>query len=251
MDSSRIQSYSPTLNHLSLHSETDDRPLPLSDTTLNNHHITTTTSINNNYNNNNNRPRRQKSLVRPERERIDENHRQYHYRQRATHRERIEPSTTGSRPLTTAVQNNYNNHNVTFIDTSNSSDNIQANQTGTRRPAVQAPAGAAESKKRSYSSGRRGGGHHHAPVRRGQSILGRSQKYLGRGTPDEDEDEGVVGAVDFNEKTPRSCSSRLWLTYCRLLTCCIPNPLLRCMGNTDFLSIIIIYYHIYNTCISK
>ncbi|KAG2226467.1 hypothetical protein INT45_014211 [Circinella minor] len=235
MDSSRIQSYSPTLNHqnLSFHSETDDRPLPLSDTTLNNHNITTTTAINNNNNyvNNNNRPRRQKSLVRPERERIDENHRQYHYRQRATHRERIEPSTTGSRPLTTTtVEDNHHHHNVTFIDTSSSKNQNGINTSEERLPAVLAPAGTAEAKKRSYSSGRRGGGHHHAPVRRGQSILGRSQKYLGRGAPDEDEDEGVVGAVDFNEKTPRSCSSRLWLTYCRLLTCCIPNPLLRCMG---------------------
>lgn len=45
--------------------------------------------------------KRGRSLVRPERERIDENHRQYHYRQAAsnTHQENIEPSRTGNVPL--------------------------------------------------------------------------------------------------------------------------------------------------------
>ncbi|KAI9494756.1 chitin synthase-domain-containing protein [Zychaea mexicana] len=44
------------------------------------------------------RPRRQKSLVRPERERIDETHRQYHYRRHASKRG-VAPSTTGNQPL--------------------------------------------------------------------------------------------------------------------------------------------------------
>ncbi|KAI8137132.1 chitin synthase-domain-containing protein [Fennellomyces sp. T-0311] len=45
------------------------------------------------------RPRRQKSLVRPERERIDENHRQYHYRRHASTSRGVAPSTTGNRPM--------------------------------------------------------------------------------------------------------------------------------------------------------
>ncbi|KAI9276746.1 chitin synthase-domain-containing protein [Phascolomyces articulosus] len=229
MDSSRIQSYSPTLNHqhISLHSETDDRPLPLSTTTtmMNPapHHLTSTTT--------NQRPKRQKSLVRPERERIDENHRQYHYRQRATNRDRIEPSSTGSRP---APPTSSNTIDTVVVEEEERIQERQGPITSTShisiRPAAPGAATNAGGARKRYQSGRRGDGHHHAPVRRGQSILGRSTKYLGRGAPDEDEDEGVVGAVDFNEETRRSCSSRMWITYCRLLTCCIPNPLLRCMG---------------------
>ncbi|KAI9487953.1 chitin synthase-domain-containing protein [Zychaea mexicana] len=206
MDSSRIQSYTPTLNrNLSLHSETDDRPLPLSSSGT--------------------RPRRQKSLVRPERERIDENHRQYHYRQRATNRNNIEPSTTGSRPGAVATAAAGAIVTATVASTS---------QVGTASGGAVAGASAitpgyAAGPRKRYSSGRRGDGHHHAPVRRGQSILGRSEKYSRR-SPDEDDDEGVVGAVDFTEESHRSFSARLWITYCRLLTCCIPNPLLRCMG---------------------
>ncbi|RUS15398.1 putative Csh5-chitin synthase 5 [Endogone sp. FLAS-F59071] len=47
------------------------------------------------------RPRRQKSLVRPERERIDPNHPQYYYRQRAENLapEQVALSTTGNKPI--------------------------------------------------------------------------------------------------------------------------------------------------------
>ncbi|KAI8063534.1 chitin synthase-domain-containing protein [Gongronella butleri] len=50
-----------------------------------------------------NAPRRQRSLVRPERERIDARHRQYHYRQRTINRgqtqQNVAPSTTGNQPF--------------------------------------------------------------------------------------------------------------------------------------------------------
>jgi chitin synthase len=55
-----------------------------------------------------NKPRRQKSLVRPERERNDPNNRLYHYRQRAVngHNEsnQLVPSTTGNQPAPSASQ---------------------------------------------------------------------------------------------------------------------------------------------------
>ncbi|KAF7724964.1 Chitin synthase, class 3 [Apophysomyces ossiformis] len=48
-----------------------------------------------------NKPKRNKSLVRPERERIDSTHRQYHYRQATINRgsEHVVPSSTGNQPI--------------------------------------------------------------------------------------------------------------------------------------------------------
>lgn len=55
-----------------------------------------------------NKPRRQKSLVRPERERNDPNNRLYHYRQRAVNgqneRNHLAPSTTGNQPTPVTSQ---------------------------------------------------------------------------------------------------------------------------------------------------
>ena len=131
-----------------------------------------------------NRPRRQKSLVRPERERIDEHHRQYHYRHLASAtstRDRIEPSTTGSRP--------------------------------------------SRSTPKRYTSSR--GIDPNAPVRRGQSILGRNEKRA-------EQDDVVASAIDLSmsqSKRKRWGCSNLWMTYCRIITCCIPGPLLQLAGN--------------------
>lgn len=97
------------------------------------------------------KPKRQRSLVRPERERNDPNNRLYHYRQRAT------------------------------------------TETPTPAP-IQ-------------------------PLRRGKSILGREEKG-----------ELEQGAIYFEQKQRKNCS--LWMTYCILLTCCIPKQLLRCVGKS-------------------
>ncbi|KAI9318391.1 chitin synthase-domain-containing protein [Dichotomocladium elegans] len=146
-------------------------------------------------------PRRQKSLVRPERERIDEHHRQYHYRQQAmtTTTRVVEPSTTGSRPA----------------------------------PSEQRPR---------YASGRwsKPAEDRSNPLRRGHSILGRSDRRPG----DEDDVGAAGGAVMTSSQSPSKLASsnqspskrffcncsNLWILYCRLLTCCIPNFLLRLVG---------------------
>jgi chitin synthase len=122
-----------------------------------------------------NKPRRQKSLVRPERERNDPNNRLYHYRQRVTNTTEDEtnlaPSTTGNQPVR------------------------QLERRPTKREVL---------------------------LRRGRSILGREEKQ---------DDELLGNSIDYNSDKKRSCTDfNPWLTYCHILTCCIPSPFLRCVG---------------------
>lgn len=117
--------------------------------------------------------KRGKSLVRPERERIDPNHRQYHYRQAASQAptDTVQPSRTGNLP----------------------------------------------------------------PIRRGKSVLGREEKGIPvDGTPIE---------FEYNQPPTKSTwSSKLpgpWMTYCYLLTCCVPPQLLLCAGRTNILTTLV------------
>ncbi|KAI8644861.1 chitin synthase-domain-containing protein [Parasitella parasitica] len=130
-----------------------------------------------------NRPKRQKSLVRPERERNDPNGRLYHYRQRAAHEpDHSHPSTTGNQP-------------------------------------PQAPPTSARLERRTTTSKQF--------LRRGKSILGREEKQ-------EDEQEIQQQETEYsNRKSSLFSGFSPWMTYCRILTCCIPKPLLRCAGIPD------------------
>ncbi|OAD67576.1 glycosyltransferase family 2 protein, partial [Phycomyces blakesleeanus NRRL 1555(-)] len=133
---------------------------------------------------NNNKPKRNKSLVRPERERIDENHRQYHYRQATINRgsEKVSASTTGNQP-----------------------------QILERRPTQSRSA---------------------APIRRGRSILGREERVL----DDEAEEQKEHEKNQQQNQKNRGCTSGLpgpWVTYCHLITCCVPKPMMRLMGIPD------------------
>jgi len=132
-----------------------------------------------------NRPRRQKSLVRPERERNDPNSRLYHYRQRAANEpDHNHPSTTGNQPQLSNPQPTSQQH-------------VQLERRPTAREQF---------------------------LRRGKSILGREEKQ-------EDGDQFEHENNDYNTKK-KGCLSGFspWMTYCRILTCCIPKPLLRCAG---------------------
>ncbi|KAI8393356.1 chitin synthase-domain-containing protein [Radiomyces spectabilis] len=168
MDSTaRHSTYTPTLNRsLSFTSQSSTNEPPLaSDALVFNDDITTT----------GNRPKRNKSLVRPERERIDPNHRQYHYRQAATKRgpDHVVPSTTGNQPARPLE----------------------------RRPTAR-----------------------QVLLRRGRSILGREEKQA--------EEDDIVA----QPRRKKSCWKSLpspWMTYCRIITCCIPKPLLRMVGIPD------------------
>jgi hypothetical protein len=157
------------------------------------------------------RPRRQKSLVRPERERIDPNHRQFHYRQRATEHlgvEQVAASTTGNIPL------HY--------------------QEVPERRAQRLP-----SFRRQVP-----------PVRRGKSILGReepskeksnvksarqTQNSPSAGGSDSSETiTGIDSAAPANavilDDQSKNRLPDMWNIYVRALTCCFPGSVLRSFG---------------------
>jgi chitin synthase len=129
--------------------------------------------------------KRAKSLVRPERERINENHRQYHYRQAASNNpDTVQPSTTGNLP-----------------------------QRGASRRATT----------------------REAYLRRGRSLLGREEK--------------AAGSEASFEYTPEERKSKWksklpgpWMTYCYLITCCIPPFALRWSGNIKSIYIFFFFF---------
>lgn len=147
------------------------------------------------------RPRRQKSLVRPERERIDASHRQYHYRQHAANQGNVAPSATGNQPLSAAAAED----NTSSADPERrpSSNRVE------RRPTVR-----------------------QMFLRRGKSILGREEKL----SDSQDHRLHIAGefsdgaAVVHSRKSLRERLPDPWLTYCRTLTCCIPGHLLTLFG---------------------
>jgi chitin synthase len=161
------------------------------------------------------RPRRQKSLVRPERERIDPNHRQFHYRQRATEHlgvDRVAASTTGNIPL------HY--------------------QDVTERRAQRLP-----SFRRSIRRGKSILGREEPPkekthVRPATKPL---PKAVGdRGGADTSE-EGIdsaapANAVVLDNELPKGKLPDVWSLYVRALTCCFPSGVLRSLGKQPLFS---------------
>ena len=118
--------------------------------------------------------KRGKSLVRPERERIDPNHRQYHYRQAASQAptDTVQPSRTGNLPRTLSTRSRI--------------------------------------------------------VRRGKSVLGREEKAV-------EEDH-----TEFEPEIKNTWWSRIpgpWMSYCLVITCCIPPQLLSLAGNAQLVDI--------------
>lgn len=175
-------SYTPALNRDGISVQLNDQPSPLSPA------------------------RRQKSLVRPERERMDGTNRQYHYRQHAA-------------------------QTAAAFSTSRQHHHQQQQQ--------QEGGGGGATVTKRYAAARRASNGRLDPLRRSQSILGRDGKLSGLEDED-DKDQGVVGAVERSSVIShnhdricfciRSKSCDLWKIYCRLLTCCIPGPVLGCFG---------------------
>lgn len=159
-----------------------------------------------------NKPRRQKSLVRPERERNDPNNRLYHYRQRAANGQNVEnlaPSTTGNQPLNTTT-------NAARLSQQQQLQQQQQQQQQEFRPLERRPTARQQI------------------LRRGKSILGREEKHVGQirgGAIDFDDND-----EEYNIDKGRSCWSKFnpWMTYCRILTCCVPKQVLRCAGKYLF-----------------
>lgn len=132
-----------------------------------------------------NKPSRQRSLVRPERERNDPNSRLYHYRQRAANEQdtNLAPSSTGNQPLrTTSMRRN----DMPTLE---------------RRPTARQNL-----------------------LRRGKSILGREEKI-----------DHVDAAIDYDNENKKGKWCDPWLTYCQIITCCIPKQLLRCAGKQNYI----------------
>lgn len=169
------------------------------------------------------RPRRQKSLVRPERERIDPNHRQFHYRQRATEHlgaDRVAASTTGNIPL------HY--------------------QDVTERRAQRLP-----SFRRSIRRGKSILGREEPPkekihVQPATKPLPKVAVGGDRGGADTS-DEGIdsaatANAVVLDNELPKGKLPDVWSLYVRALTCCFPSSVLQTLGKQSIVFFETLFY---------
>ncbi|ETS64860.1 hypothetical protein PaG_00830 [Moesziomyces aphidis] len=175
--------------------------------------------------------RRKKSLVRPDRERMDPNHRQWYYRNHAAHMDVIAgsggrlgymPSTTGHLPQHGAAPH------------------------GSGMAGIVGPGGGLSGLGVTGPSNVPPGGLGRAPpLRRGKSILGRDEdqietgiNVLKRGVSLRRK-QSKSGRV--SKEVPRDLgegkSSRIapgpvgaWMIYCYVLTICCPGPFLRIFG---------------------
>src|SRR5271170_709028 len=157
---------------------------------------------------------RKKTLVRPERQRVDPTHRNYHYLQHTQQQNMpVQASTTGNRA------------NVPIEDYD---EDAELNYTTTYSP--ESPG--------AYSSGASpGASPSRADVMRGKSILGRDAPQriplkpeplppVGRLTKSKTVNKRKRAAVE--EAAAREMTT--WVFYCRTITCCFPGSLLRCFG---------------------
>ncbi|WVN90382.1 uncharacterized protein L203_105618 [Cryptococcus depauperatus CBS 7841] len=150
--------------------------------------------------------RRKKSMVRPERERIDPNHRLWHYREHAAEDQvNIQPSSTGNQPYHFRPGANLRRGRSLLaretddvIDESSGLNLFKRGATIRRKASRAAP--------------------------RQTPPSGSSFNRVGNGSAykekDEDEDLGCLG--DF-APGPKDC----WMIYCYLLTICIPGFVIR------------------------
>lgn len=181
------------------------------------------------------RVQRKKSLVRPERERIDPSHRQYHYRQRAAeHASRDGPfaaSTTGNAPIYTAGSE----------EGISSAIQLQQQQQYATPPPPPPP------RRRSLRD-------RVVPVRRGKSILGREDpdshkerkqrsqvtdaQVNNTAAPPVDRTPSVNKAMhpmdrDIDSKEPKQWPS-CWYMYSMAVSIWIPNFLLSTFGKLPY-----------------
>ncbi|OZJ04508.1 hypothetical protein BZG36_02238 [Bifiguratus adelaidae] len=188
------------------------------------------------------RPKRQKSLVRPERERINADHRQYHYRQHVAEqlesgwRGGFEASTTGNAPL-------YNLENgprgaVTGVWPPqplypSEEPGALNDHTGRTTPPTMPMQNL----------------NLHPLLKRGKSILGREEPQMKEKMPETKSKAAKAIVSPFEPPAPTTATKTkkirvpgatdqsgerkwpdCWQTYCRLLTCCIPGGLLELFG---------------------
>lgn len=191
------------------------------------------------FSNSNANFRRKKSLVRPDRERMDPNHRQWYYRNHAAQMDTIDssgarvgylPSTTGHLPQHGAAPHGSGMHGITGPGGGLSGLGVTGPEGVRQQPSNMPPGGLGRS----------------APLRRGKSILGREEdavesgiNFLKRGVSlrrkgsqsGQPSKEG--GARPAAEERPSKIAPGPvgpWMIYCYVLTACCPAPVLACFG---------------------
>jgi len=160
---------------------------------------------------------RKKTLVRPERQRVDPTHRNYHYLQHTQQQNMpVQASTTGNRA--NVPIEDYDDDEETPI---NYATTYAPESPGAYSPG--ASPGASPSR---------------ADISRGKSILQRDAP--GKRIPLKPEPLPPVGrltkskTVSKRKRAPAEEAAARemtpWVFYCRTITCCFPGSLLRCFG---------------------
>ncbi|GAA5975681.1 hypothetical protein JCM10908_005240 [Rhodotorula pacifica] len=183
--------------------------------------------------------KRKKSLVRPDRERVDEHHRLYNYRQHAA---AMEAEGRG-----TAAVSRTGHYASAGLPIPVTPAEVSGRAVG---PGIAAATGGSIGAPHSHANmpghgaGAAQGG---APgLRRGKSILAREEgmanesglnlfKRSGtvrrRGPKGQQQQVLPGGAYEQNRKAkPKSKPMSPWMIYCQILTACLPSPLLKCFG---------------------
>lgn len=146
---------------------------------------------------------RKRSLVRPERNRIDRNHPNYHYRQHAQNMA-IQPSATGNDPILEDFEEN---------------DTIVSDETFVKRLNSSAP-GSPES---DNSPPRRGNPEPALVVGNGNKRLRKAEKKSAKKQMSEEE---KMRQKELDAVKPPS----LWNVYCHIVTFWCPGAILSCFG---------------------
>ena len=159
---------------------------------------------------------RKRTLIRPERQRVDPTHRNYHYLQHTQQQNMpVQASTTGNR-ANVPIENEYDDY-----------DDEQSQFHYTPASPLEAAA---------YSPGQSPNLSPTAPeLLRGKSILGRD---VPQRIPLKPEQPAQVATARLKKgkgtvkrqrvEPPREMTP--WVFYCRVITCCFPGSLLRCFG---------------------
>ncbi|WVQ73906.1 hypothetical protein IAR50_003487 [Cryptococcus sp. DSM 104548] len=150
--------------------------------------------------------RRKKSMIRPERERIDPNHRLWHYREHAAEDQvEVQPSSTGNQPY--HLRNNGGANlrrgksllarETEDIDDSSGLNLFKRGATIRRKASRAAPRQAPPS--------------------------GAQSNRAGAGNKPDEADLGCCACLGDFAPGPKDC----WMTYCYLITICIPGFVIR------------------------
>ena len=185
--------------------------------------------------------RRKKSLVRPERERLDPDHRLYNYRQHAALSGAVAASNTGYAPHADMAELPYGS----------GQGGISALGLRPQPQQQHSMSGAAPSNQGQYASA--------PPLRRGKSILGREEgmanesglSFLKRGATlrrnkeKRDYDDRTAAEELLRGRGDKAANSRqtnkqgqkaplgIWMIYCYIITAFLPGTFLKACGGSD------------------